>query len=728
MRLITGVGTSWRSWDMYGRAGEGGEYEYVASGYGPGVRRPQFAKAGGLLFYLDNAGHLWKYDGTNYYEIGLEEESYWQNWRPQTLTGVINVRTTKTYRQSARAALIDSGGSPVAPVRDPGSGDITVSLDNYVPNGSFPSPTETYPVNSDQVILWVWGFPFVVVGSSWDGGPAGYAAWVGGDLAQVITLTLVPMSDDGDSETEWQSYAWEDFYGSDDRAGFVYPSPITAEYPCGVTMTAGDQAGARQAFDCSDWSTLEDVGGEKHRGKLDGSYQYVFTLTTKHGYESNACQEISVKAHQQIVAIGINQVRIDLSGTCVGLERGNRIKYTSDYIRNINIYRTMAGRPGVYYHLVTIPFSNRLGMGQSQGGVWVTYDWLHFDNSEDIYLGDQLHPLKLTPHQGSSITSTKNCLIVSDGVGVYISDVGDPETFYQYVTFDGAVVAVAAVPHFDNFLVFMQDKIYTVNIFDYSTTLVAHGVGIAGRDAVCIMNDRIIFQSSGGQIYHFAGNTVEPIPGHEKIDELLLGRSLKRNINTQQFDSTFAFYSQQRQECWMVIGQDGAFGNLVLVIKQNMQAFTLYLFDLNVSVTSAVCFQDGGNESILLGMDDGTVWSFNKGAKSDNYSEIEFYLESGEIGLLDEQVRMRRLYTDVIAPSSINIEAQGNYDNEGYVDEGDLQHIPTRSGDERFLNLYGDKVVRCYQFKLSESSLEKFTLKAFSILYQPKLERQRWNR
>ena len=214
------------------------------------------------------------------------------------------------------------------------------------------------------------------------------------------------------------------------------------------------------------------------------------------------------------------------------------------------------------------------------------------------------------------------------------------------------------------------------------------------------------------------------IPGYERIADLMNNRTDKRQVNAAQYSETLMAYSQRRNQVWCLLGEDGRHGNLVLVIQPG-GVFLLYKFHPSVQVTCCHMFQQGGQEAVFLGLSDGTIAAFNQGAHSDDGLAIPLLVESGEIGLIDEQVRVRRIYTEVIAASPIQITITGRYDSRGaYVSEGVVSHQACRDGDERHVNLLAN-VIKAYQFKLEEESINGFTLKSFSLIYQPKLERVR---
>lgn len=691
MRITQNTFLDIRTFDYYDRYGVYHQPDdpLVRTGYGPGLRRPQFAAAGGVLFFLDNAGLLWKFDGHKVWELGLESFSSWEAWRPDDVLFASGTARLGPCGASIIDGYADMVGVPDKPVWDEDDEVYRVTVENFVAGEWSDIPA------SPHTCVWILGFPFMCETATYDG------------VSETWELEMLAFEQD-----EYNKYAWHTW----DAFDAAWTEVGAANVPKRVVF----------AWDYSeDWDVgLFDSDTNKaaevyHDGNLKGTYGYVMTLVTRDGYESNPCQEMTIDLDRQIAHLDIGRVSDHLAGD----DEEDWPGYDDDYVRNLNIYRTYKDKPGVYYFHSTMPYG-RVPTWWVQTPSTEDLSWFFFDNTPDEYLGERLHELKLMPRQGTAICSTRDTLIVADGTGVYVSVVGDPETFYTYLSYEGAVLGLAAMPFFDEFLVFLHNRIYAVNIFDYSQRLVCHGIGLAGRDAVAVMNDRILFQSHGGQIFQYTGSGVAPIPGSERINDLLTGRTTKRNLNLSQYSATIMAFTQKRNQVWVLLGEDGRHGNLVLVIQPN-SAFLLYKFHASVQVTSIHCWETGGEEAIFLGLSDGTIVSFNPGAKSDHGVPIPLLIESGEIGLIDEQARIRRLYTEVISVADIDITISGRYDSRGsYVSEGVVHHEHCRDGDERHVNTYSD-VVKAYQFKLEEESLDGFTLKAFSIIYQAKLERVR---
>jgi hypothetical protein len=683
-----------RTFDQYAIYGQGAwnppDDPIALTGFGPGLRRPQFCPAAGMLFFLDNVGHLWKFDGQYYWEIGVEADSDWESWRPEedlTGSGYERIGPVGKSLIEGYATLVESGGLPVKPTYNAVEERYEVDVENFAQGAGDWTEIPQYP----HTVVWINGFPFAVYETV--------------NNAGVYTLYMVLLTDDMYFYHDWDAFS----DGWDEIGAAAVPTRVVFAWDYSDDYEYGLFANVNQRED----EVYQD-------GNLTGTYHYVFTLVSRDGHESNPCLEISTVVEDNIVQVDLGRVRVILHGATYE----DWPDYDDAYIRNIKVYRTYADKPGVYYYHSTIPWG-RVAWWESVSGMSTYLYWYFFDNTPDEQLGEQLHELKLVPRQGTAICSTKNTLIVADGTGVYVSEVGDPETFYTYLSYEGAVIGVAAIPFFDEFLVFLQNRIYAVNIFDYSQRLVCHGIGLAGRDAVCVMNDRILFQAHGGQICQYTGSGVGLVPGYERIANLMDNRTRKRQVNVSQYSATMMAYSQRRNQAWVLLGEDGRHGNLVLVIQPN-QAFLLYKFHPSVQVTCYHMFQQGGQEAVLLGLSDGTIVSMNPGAHSDDGLPIPVLIESGEIGLIDEQVRIRRLYTEVIASAKIRITLSGRYDSRGaYVSEGVVEHEPCLDGDERHVNTYGNKVVKAYQFKMVEESINGFTLKAFSLIYQPKTERVR---
>jgi hypothetical protein len=288
--------------------------------------------------------------------------------------------------------------------------------------------------------------------------------------------------------------------------------------------------------------------------------------------------------------------------------------------------------------------------------------------------------------------------------------------------FPSGVVAVDAIPYFDEFLVFCKNEIFAVNIFDSSTKPLSVGVGLIGKGAKAVLNDRILFMAPGGGIYQYTGGRPELIPGFERIRDILTGRSSKRKINRPSMESTFFIHQPKENKIWCILGENGKFGNMAIVISLDRPVFEIFTFPWNL--VSGICFENAGDYVVLLSDEDGNLYSFNKWARGDQGIAVPFMIESGQMGSLTAELRMRQLIAEMVVDVETSVEVTGSYDREDYRSEGVMNFRPSSRGDERWLNML-NLVVPTYQFKMQSETMNGFQLIRFSLVYQPKKQRVR---
>lgn len=674
------------TFEIYSRFG-GNPYipEIQAYGYGKGLNKPVSASAGGFLFFTDSAGNLWKYDFINesVYPVGLANESNFINHR-------FHPKQVVDFPVVARATCTDFYEVDEAPWMT--VEDVAIIYESmlgyYTPDG---------PLKNS--IVWVCGFPFLVK-SVIDNEDDTYELKLG---FFSLSYFYFPY----ESYTDW----W-------DRG------PLhTRKLPMPVCFSQDTSH-----FTCDFYfdNRLVSTGGAEtdnvvdgySKGNLDGEYEYVFSLVTRHGYESNWCGPAVVK-------ISKGQCRILIScrdWIYPNTHAGDYLNFAHDYIRGIRVYRSIKDAKGAWYFLTELPFANSSGNWQVVMPIEWLYRTIMIDNKSDEFLGDAIHPWKLTPNYAISLASTKNTLAVAVPEGVYVSEVGNPETFYTYIPFPSGVVAVDAIPYFDEIIVFCKSEIFSINIFDYSVKPLSVGIGLIGKSAKAVLNDRIVFMAPGGGLYQFGGSKPELIPGFDKIRDILIGKSTKRKINRQNLEATFFIHQPKDNKIWMILGEDGKFGNMVIAVSLDRPVFEVYNFPVNL--VSGVCFENAGDYIVLLGDEDGNLFSFNTWARGDDGLAIPFMIETAQLGNITDELRVRRLIVEAITSTDFSMVVSGSYDREAYRAEGVLNFESSARGDERGINTY-NLVVPTYQFKMETEVKHGFRLTRFSMIFQPKSPRIR---
>lgn len=656
----------------------------TAYGYGKGVNKPVSVSAGGFLFFTDTSGLLWKYDyiTESVYPVGLANESNFINHQ-FTPKRVVDYPIAAT---ATLTAFTEVDGAPFITLESLNIIHDNL-LGNYTPDGRL-----------KNAIIWICGFPF-------------YGKSVVEDPEGTFTVELATF------ESSYFYFPYENY------TDWWESGPLhTGKLPMAVVISQDISTKSCDFF--FDNRLISTSAAEEDNvvsgytdGNLEGEYEYVFCLVTRHGYESNWCGPFTVKLEK-------NQCRILISWedwVYPSTYLGYYLNFSTEYIRSIRVYRSYRDAPGAWYFHSEIPFAPRSNWQVVLPIEWI-YRSLMIDNKGDESLGDAIHPWKLTPTTADSLAATKNTLAVGVSTGVYISAVGDPETFYQYIPFPSGVVAVDAIPYFDDILVFCKNEIFAINIFDFSIKPLSVGVGLIGKNAKAVLNDRIIFMAPGGGIYQYTGGKPALIPGFEKIRDVLTGKSLKRKINRQTLESTFFIHQPKENKIWCILGENGKFGNMALAISLDSPRFEIFTFPWNL--VSGICFENAGDYIVMLSDEDGNVYSFNSWARGDNGMSVPFMMETGQFGSLTHSLRFRRLLAEIISKADLQMVVSGSYDREGYRSEGVMNFLASARGDERWVNTY-NLVVPTYQFKMECETREGFQLSRFSIIYQPKQGRSR---
>ena len=654
------------SLDIYNRFGDaiGGT---TPAGFGGAIGRsiPVHAEAARFTFFTDPNRRLWKFTDDYVYPIGAGFEDTIKNH-------VLDARLCLEYPRVAKTtfdAWDEVGGLPVVTI------DIPVSFMDSDLKGT--GTTELIGLTA-----WVCGYPFKVTEES----------AIGGDPDH-YKISLVPFDEDYFTAPYVNGYKnWDS-----DLLHVVHNSDSIVFTPAYVNM---------EDF-LYDFRELDETPKTypEQEGHMTGEYEYLITAVTKYGYETNACAPIKIKADKQIVKLIIED-----------FNTSHYMEYEFDYIRSYRIYRGFADSPDHWYLLDEI----------SHNSPAVGYNWgnkvIYIDNKPDTELGEALHPTWIFPQYADSLAAVKNTLCIADGAGVYKSEMGDPESISQYQAFESTVIAVAAIPYFDYFLIFLRNAIYSMDIYNMSQQLISSRIGLIGRGAFTVIDDRVVFMAPGGNIYQFSGGRPSPLAGFDKVKDILNGNSHKRNLNRIAFSESFMFNVPKWRQVWCVLGEGTMSGNFVLVHELDKPVYLVYKFPFNI--TCAVAFENAGEQCIMLCLESGDTYIYTPVATSDNGIPIQFFIESHEIGVPNRQIRIRRFYSEVIAEQDIDLTLDGNYDREGFIPEGVLNHIASSRGDERHKNLY-PWVVPTYQFTLKEESINTFTIKQMVLLLQPKAERIR---
>lgn len=713
------------TWDYYSRYGGGPPDEPPPPPPDPDIitagrrkLKPCWAACGAFVFYTDSTGALYKFDGDNHYPIGLAGEA-------EYITHPLSVHRVPKIWRCTRASWSDyteTGHANEFLIRV-----LVADIVNIV--GATPPGTGTTKLVG--LIGWICGIPFYV---------ANEIEIVAGVSYDLVMVNLGPVKTPCDHwggsmvlnylfyfpESAYQDFDYpavgnqphEYVYAAPPLPGGKYPIVFTPHN--GVLGFAGfnDSTGAFQI-------ELDTCGYES--GRQDGVYEYVMTLVTKHGYESNWCGPAS-RSLQKIMAMVCMENRVSLLGPPFTVT-GDYLKYSSDYIKAARIYRSYADRPGTWFLLEEIPYGynvvNANWWWHGSGGTHQLHYSVICDAKGDEELGEVLHPWKLTPQRADSLATIKNTLCVADATGIYISEVGDPETFYHYQSFESEVVAVAAIPYFDEFLVFLRDKVYKTNIYDKSIQLLSSGIGLAGKDALCVLSDRVVFMAPGGGLYYYNGGVPQLIPGFEKLSPLMYGTTKKRNLNRVDFSNTWMLYSVKFHQVWVILGEGRSYGNLALLIHLDKPVFTLYKFPSDIQIVSGMAFPNLGDECVMLCDQNGNVYSFSEWGDDDAGRAIPLMIESPEMGSIDNELRMRRIYLEVLSQKAdLDFRIYGSYDREAHEYEGVVHIDRNDRGMERHVNTF-TKIVPTYQFKIYEESSAQYIIKRISLVLQQKAERQR---
>lgn len=680
-------------WSPYSRYMDG-SYGSM-SGYGRGTERPAFCASGGFLFFTDTDRNLWKYDGRKVYPLGLPNNLDWEGNRILASPDLgFNLEAFGVYEEFTDFVL-DA---------DHNTATLSTKLSNVTICGN----QGWYAGTTGSGVLWVAGYPFhilnvtttVIEGTEW------------------IVFSLEGMDQPNMLAKKWQGFN-VDTFETMDPIGRLDVRWQTKKF---VVSTQGWGYIYRRAprdFGMID-AVYDDMADQTVEAYAEGNYGYLATLLTKHGYESNPCQLVTVNNGKKAVVLWLYCKDIFYPERTEQYDWGG---VPVSFVTHLRLYRTTTSNPGIYYHVIDIPLQGYPVNGYKGDENGYLYSVLEYrDIHRDTELGHVLHDWKIIPKKATALASVKNTLCVADVTGIYVSDLGDPESFYDFLTLEDEVVGLFPLPYYDRFAIFLKNRIYTMDIYSRGLNLVADGIGLVGRDAATIIGTSVIFQAPGGLLYAWTGGALpQPIPNSDKIRDLLLGLSNKRRLNVSQYKNTKIVYLQKRRQVWVNVGTGTSDSDTIIVIDLDSFKFSLYQFPFNITAISTTV---GGNEGIMLADEQGYVYTFTEGARSDNGVPIECMLETPEIGQLGPQMRIRRIYTEVISGEDIVLNVSGKYDRGPYISEGQMAHVANDRGDERYMTTYST-VVPTYQFKISESSSKKFVLKRFSVILQVKGERFR---
>ena len=652
------------SLDIYNRFGDsigGGD----PAGFGESVGRsiPSHAEAARFTFFTDPNRRLWKFVDDAVFPIGAGFEDSIKNH-------VLAAHLCLEYPRVGRTTFdlwAEAGGLPKLTINVP----VAFYDDSLKGTGT----TEVVGLTA-----WVCGYPFQVTEET----------AIGGDPDHYY-IALAPFA-----ETYFDAPYANGYKGWDtDLLHVVHDTDEIIFSPA--------HAGLEDfLYDYRETDETAKTYPEQE-GPLTGEYEYVMTAVTKYGYETNPCAAINIKADKQIIKLVMEDFNLD-----------RYLEYDFDYIRSFKIYRSYSDSPGHFYLLDYIPHGT------------TEYNWkskcLYIDAKPDYELGASIHKTWVFPQYADSLAASKNTLCIADGPGVYISEVGDPESVSRYQAFESTVIGVAAIPYFDYFLVFLRNAIYSMDIYNAQIQLISSKVGLIGKGAMTVLDDRVVFMAPGGNIYQFSGGRPVPLAGFDKVKDILNGNSTKRKLNRIAFPESFMFSVPKYRQVWCVFGEGNMLGNFVLVHELDKPVYLVFKFPFNL--TCAVSFENAGEQCVMLCTENGDTYIYTPIVTADDGTPIQFYIESHEIGVPNRQIRIRRFYSEVISESEIDLTLEGNYDREGYVPEGVLSHLASDRGDERHKNMY-PWVVPTYQFTLKEESLNTFKLKQMALLLQPKSERIR---